>query len=233
MWYFCYLSGTLHPFKSLCRDLSAKTGVSVRTLLTLQPAPGLWHFWLHVEVNYVSTLWQKLYLNCGTGTAAKAALLWPHGLPQTPPFQTDEWMHRPSCLPKCPRFPHSPVNVPRETASLTIQHMTLKPQQSWKLLWAEYISLLHPIAILLAIWKLSHFCGWLNHLIRFWGFALDEDVHWDLFIKWTEKSRSHPQDLGSLHRKPHSLLPSHQGQPYSWSFTCLFSYLKGGSHLGL
>lgn len=136
-------------------------------------------------------------------------------------------MHRFSCLPKCPWFPQSPVNGSLETASLTSQHMTLELQQSRNLLWAEFISLLHPTAVLLPIWKHSHFCGWLNHLIRFWGFALDEDVHWDLFIKPTEKSCSQPQDLGSLHRKPHSLLPSHQGQPYSWSFTRLFSYLEG------
>lgn len=37
---------------------------------------------------------------------------------------------------------------PRETEPLTIQHMTLKSQQSRELLRAEYISLLHPIALL-------------------------------------------------------------------------------------
>lgn len=156
------------------------------------------HMW---KYNYVSALWQKLYLNWGTGTGAKAALLWPNGLPQTLPFQTNEWKHRLSCLPKCPWLPQSPVNGPQETMSLMIQHMTLEPQQSRKPLWAESLSLLHPLDILLSIWKPSHFCGWLNHLIRFWGFALDEDVHWDLFTKWIEKSCSHPQGLGSTAQK--------------------------------
>lgn len=82
------------------------------------------------------------------------------------------------------------------------------------------------------LWKPSHFCGWLNHLMGLWGFPQDEDVHWSLFTQRTEKSSSNTQYLGPLHRKPHSLLPSHQGQPHSWSFTCLFIYLKGKYHLG-
>lgn len=93
----------------------------------LQACGILGHMW---KYNYVSALWHKLYLNCGTGTAAKAALLWPNGLPQPPPFQTDERMHRFSSLPKCPWFPQSPVNGPQRN-SIT-EHPACDPRATAK-----------------------------------------------------------------------------------------------------
>lgn len=73
-------------------NLSAKAGVSVRTLLTQQSAPGLWHFWHMGKYNYVLALQQTAVTisKLSYCIIAKAALLWPNGLHQTPPFQADE-----------------------------------------------------------------------------------------------------------------------------------------------
>lgn len=125
-------------------------------------------------------------------------------------------MHKLSYSQRCPGFPHV---SPKSQQSRYSSEQNTRPC---------FILLL----FLFRLWKPCHFCGWLNHLKGFWGFPREEDVHWGLFTKWTERSCSDTQYLGLLHRKPHSLLPSHKGQPHSWSFTCVFVYLKGNYHLG-
>lgn len=130
--------------------------------------------------------------------------------------QTDEWMHKLSYSLRCPGFPH----------------VSPKSQQSRYSSEQNTCPCFILLLFLFLLWKPCHFCGWLNHLMGFWGFPRDEDVHWGLFTKRTERSCSDTQYLGPLHRKPHSLLPSHKGQPHSWSFTCVFIYLKGNYHLG-
>lgn len=125
-------------------------------------------------------------------------------------------MHKLSYSQRCPGFPHV---SPKSQQSRYSSEQNTRP---------SFILLL----FLFRLWKPCHFCGWFNHLKGFWGFPREEDVHWGLFTKWTERSCSDTQYLGLLHRKPHSLLPSHKGQPHSWSFTCVFIYLKGNYHLG-
>lgn len=192
-------------------------GRAVRTLLTQQPAPGLWHFWLHVEVliqQRLSPAADTVSKQCYWHHCKRCLALAEQFAPN--PSISDGWMHKLSYSQRCPGFPH--VSPKSRQSRYSFEQNTCPC----------FILLL----FLFRLWKLCHFCGWLNHLKGFWGFHQEEDVHWGLFTKLTERSCSDTQYLGLLHRKPHSLLPSHKGQPHSWSFTCVFIYLKGNYHLG-
>lgn len=225
----CCLSDTLQPFKSLCQDRGkredfAHPAACSRPVALLATRGG-------TTMSQPCGRRQKPYLNCSTGIIAKAALLWPNGLHQTPPFQAEEWMHRLSYSPKCPWFPHSPA--PEKQSRWPFSPWPSSHSKADNSSGPNISLCFIPLLFCFLLWKPSHFWDWLNRLMGFWGFPHDEDVHWGLFTKWTEKSCSDTQYLGPLHRKPHSLLPSHQGQPHSWSFTCLFIYLKGNYHLVL
>lgn len=75
-------------------------------------------------------------------------------------------------------FPRAQSMAPKETASLSIQHVTLEPQQSRKLLWAESLSLLHPIpffACCLEAFSFLWLAQPLNKILGFcsrWGSSL-------------------------------------------------------------
>lgn len=137
---------------------------------------------------------------------------------------------------KCEDFAHPqdfalrPVVLLATRGSTTVSQPCGKWHSKKILLWAENIPLLHPTAI--SVSPLEDFpCLWLAEPLNgVLGFSPRWGVHWSLFTKRTEKSCSDTQYLGPLHWKPHSLLPSHWGQPHGWSSTCLFVYLMSNYH---
>lgn len=93
-------------------NLSAKTGVSVKTPFALQPAPGLWHFWPHVEVQLclslaAETVFKLWNWHCCKGCLALAKWL------ATNPSISVRWMNAQAfLLAKMPMVSPEPSQWP-------------------------------------------------------------------------------------------------------------------------
>lgn len=129
-WVLEFWNETWYFLLPLCKDRA------VRTLLTQQPPPGLWHFWLHVEVliqqclspaaDTVSKQWYWHHCKCCLALAEQFA---PN------PSISDRWMNAQTfLLTEMPRVSPCVSQVPAKQI----------------LLWAEHTSLLHLIAISLS-----------------------------------------------------------------------------------